>query len=190
MNKNLKNEITLAAQKLFNERGYNAVSMRDIADCLNISVGNLTYYFRKKENLVEAAILEQNKKYKKTEPPESLEELNTFFVKILEHQKQNNYYFRHYTQLAQICPNVYNIQKNVINDLNYTLYKGFENLYNSGILKEDCIKGQKSYLVKAIITICVYGSTIIDDMERLKCIWSLIYPLLTEKGITDIKKFI
>ena len=48
MKGNTRQEILSAAKKLFNERGYNAVSVQDIAGALGISKGNLTYYFKKK----------------------------------------------------------------------------------------------------------------------------------------------
>ena len=40
--KTTKELIRNTARELFNERGYRAVSMRNIADALGISVGNLT----------------------------------------------------------------------------------------------------------------------------------------------------
>ena len=65
MKKDLKSEILVKARELFNTNGYNEVSMRNIADALGISVGNLTYHFKRKEDLVEAVVLEQHTYYKK-----------------------------------------------------------------------------------------------------------------------------
>ena len=47
-----KARICDAATKLFNENGYDAVTMRDIAREANTSVGNLTYHFARKELLL------------------------------------------------------------------------------------------------------------------------------------------
>ena len=52
--KTTKELIRNTARELFNERGYRAVSMRNIADALGISVGNLTYHYPQKELLMEA----------------------------------------------------------------------------------------------------------------------------------------
>ena len=52
--KTTKESIRNTARELFNERGYRAVSMRNIADALGISVGNLTYHYPHKELLMEA----------------------------------------------------------------------------------------------------------------------------------------
>ena len=51
-----KEDILITARELFNEYGYKNISMRDIAKKLNISVGNLTYYFKKKEDLIQRRI--------------------------------------------------------------------------------------------------------------------------------------
>ena len=47
--KSTKQKILDTARTLFNEMGYNTVSLRDIAKTVGISEGNLTYYFQKKE---------------------------------------------------------------------------------------------------------------------------------------------
>jgi AcrR family transcriptional regulator len=44
--------ILLRAIKLFNERGVNHVGVREIARDLNLSPGNLSYHFKKKEDLL------------------------------------------------------------------------------------------------------------------------------------------
>jgi AcrR family transcriptional regulator len=49
--------IISTAIDLFNERGVNHVGVRDIARALNMSPGNLSYHFKKKEDLL-AVILE------------------------------------------------------------------------------------------------------------------------------------
>lgn len=53
-----RQQILAAAERLFSEKGYHNVSMRMIAGALEISVGNLTYYFPRKADLANA-LLEQ-----------------------------------------------------------------------------------------------------------------------------------
>lgn len=47
-----KEQILQTSLKLFNEKGCLNTSTRHIADELNISVGNLYYYFKNKEEIV------------------------------------------------------------------------------------------------------------------------------------------
>lgn len=182
-----KSQILSTARDLFNEHGYSAVSMRNIADALHISVGNLTYHYKKKEDLAEAIILEKHKSYRKFEPPQSLEALNRLFDRILKHQEANVYYFRHYAELAEISPRVYQMQTTILQDLYESLKTAFENLHCQGFLKEDALSNQTTLLIQAILSICIYGAPFLG-LSRINCLWSLIYPLLTEKGLADYRK--
>ena len=49
-------EILATAAALFGERGYEAVSLEDVADRLDVTKGSLYYYFASKDELVTAAI--------------------------------------------------------------------------------------------------------------------------------------
>lgn len=49
-----KEKILDAALALFNEQGESKVTMRTIAQALPMSLGNLTYHYKKRENLIEA----------------------------------------------------------------------------------------------------------------------------------------
>lgn len=48
----MRRQIMAASEKLFLERGYHGTSMREIAAACGIQVGNLNYYFRKKEDIL------------------------------------------------------------------------------------------------------------------------------------------
>ncbi|MCT4622220.1 MAG: TetR/AcrR family transcriptional regulator [Schleiferiaceae bacterium] len=58
MSKNTKERILCAARALFNEHGYTQVGMRAIAKETNISLGNLTYHYPLKDDIVWALYLE------------------------------------------------------------------------------------------------------------------------------------
>lgn len=53
-----KRKILSTSLQLFNERGISNVSLRTISDELGISVGNLQYHFKKREDIVEALYFE------------------------------------------------------------------------------------------------------------------------------------
>lgn len=50
-NRNVEEEIIIAARKIFHEKGYKEATMRDIASEANINLAMLHYYYRSKENL-------------------------------------------------------------------------------------------------------------------------------------------
>ena len=56
MKRDRKSEILAAAERLLDAGGPHAVSMRGVAAALGISVGNLTYHFPQKKDLLEAVM--------------------------------------------------------------------------------------------------------------------------------------
>ncbi|MDL2237962.1 TetR/AcrR family transcriptional regulator [Christensenellaceae bacterium OttesenSCG-928-K19] len=188
MKKGIKTKILETAIKLFGEQGYNQVSMRDIAGELGISVGNLTYHYKRKEDLVEAAVLGTRKDYQKRAPMDTLCELNDYFIRMFERHKKNAYYFRHYTQLAQVCPAVYQSQVSVIRDIYDTLEQTVHRFVESGLMQPDVPKGRYGKMIKALIAVCVHGIPPMEGVEpmdaqaRLGCIWAVLYPTLTKEG--------
>ncbi|MCD7809472.1 MAG: TetR/AcrR family transcriptional regulator, partial [Erysipelotrichaceae bacterium] len=59
-----KELIQETALKLFNEKGYNNVSLREIAKEANTTIGNLTYHFPQKEDLLIHIVDELHKKFR------------------------------------------------------------------------------------------------------------------------------
>ena len=51
---NTKDKILKTSVRLFNENGLTNVSLRSIADDMKISVGNLQYHFKKREEIINA----------------------------------------------------------------------------------------------------------------------------------------
>ncbi|UII55193.1 forespore capture DNA-binding protein RefZ [Cytobacillus spongiae] len=53
MRKNAKEAIVEAAISLFNTKGFNGTSIRDIASKANVNIANIAYYFQNKNGLLE-----------------------------------------------------------------------------------------------------------------------------------------
>ena len=53
-----KDEIILLASKLFREKGYSAVTMRDIADALGVKAASLYNHIRSKQELLSTIIIQ------------------------------------------------------------------------------------------------------------------------------------
>lgn len=190
--KSRREAIMDTAEKLFNEKGFNRVSLRNISDSLGISKGNLTYYFQKKEDLIEACVLRSHESYQKHTVPQTLEELNHLFSLSLEQRKNRPYYFRNYAQLSEVCPRVYEIQLSVIEDLAEVLNSAIKNLIASGELRQDCACAYDG-IVSCMISVLAYGipSVMVSSpAEQLSCIWSILIPCLTEKGLRKIKEIL
>lgn len=191
-----KHAIRDTARRLFSEQGYQNTSMRDIAEALNISVGNLTYHYKKKEALIEAILLEDHKKYHKSAPPLTLKDFERLLQKILVQKNRRPYYFRHFTQLSQISPAIYRQQVSVLQNFNDILIKSLENFENSGILKKE-FSHEYPRIANVILSLIAYGLPDLGQMQEheknqfwLDCVWSIILPCLTEQGQREYQSLI
>ncbi|MDL2217630.1 TetR/AcrR family transcriptional regulator [Christensenellaceae bacterium OttesenSCG-928-M15] len=188
MKKDIKDAILYTARDLFNERGYQEVSMRNIADALNISVGNLTYHYKKKEDLIAAVYLERHKSYKKPGVPQNITELNQFFMRVLDDQQKNHYYFGNYDELLELCPKAAELQLVVMQDLFSAIKGAFTILQNEGIMRREAFTNQYDVIIQALLTICLYelpapmyfGENAMQ--QKLMSLWSIVFAFLTEEG--------
>ncbi|MCB0628376.1 MAG: TetR/AcrR family transcriptional regulator [Saprospiraceae bacterium] len=90
-----RKEILLNAKRLFNENGYSDVGVRELARLLEISPGNLSYHFSKKEDIL-IALLEDFSRQNTTfyedynQSPPSL----SGFLTLMKNIFQNQYDYR------------------------------------------------------------------------------------------------
>ena len=188
MGSNIKQAIMDTARLLFNERGYQNTSMRDIAAALRISVGNLTYHYKKKEDLIEAIILEDHQRYQKPTSICTLADFDLLLHKVAAQKKSRPYYYKYYVQLSQICPAIYEMQISVLQDLNDVLMKSFEEFLANGILKRE-FSQEYGKVADVIMALIVHGLPNFhqardgeNDKAWIECVWSVIIPYLTARG--------
>ena len=99
------------ATKMFNEKGYHAVSLRDIAKEAGTTIGNLTYHFKKKEDLVAAMVSELQDDFSLyfstglTGKDLLLDILNSF-KKAEENRKRYSFYYNNLNELAAVSENL------------------------------------------------------------------------------------
>lgn len=190
MKQDTREEILKVAKQLFNERGYNNVSIGDIANSLNISKGNLTYYFKKKEEIIETLLLE-TPKGKERSVPENLSELNNFFKDIQKTVEENAFYFWHYSQLAQISSTIEKMQDTAFNETILILNESFKILKNTKIIRDEQYLEEYKRVVDTLLLTSIYWipfsklkkttSNVFIDQA-----WSIIIPFLTKKGLEEL----
>ena len=67
--------------------------MRQLADELHMAVGNLTYYFPRKRQIVEALMQDSFEQARADGPVETLEQINDMFSRMLDTLAHNSFYF-------------------------------------------------------------------------------------------------
>lgn len=188
--KNMRDEILKTARTMFLEKTYDEVSVRDIAKTLDISVGNLTYYFKKKDDLAEAAVLDMFKRHSPKPPCGSLEEMDAWIASLEKPEDEDAFYFKDFERLAQISKKMRDIQQEVFAGNLRFWRETLKTLCEAGILQPEGFEGQfdafihNFYLIKARwneqgLVEAKLGVERTDFRFRA---WASIYPMLTDEG--------
>lgn len=88
-----REHILCVAREMFNTRGFDSCSMREVARQCGIAVGNLTYYFPKKQDLREALLNETFAVARPETPIETLGDMNCQFGHMLDALENNAFHF-------------------------------------------------------------------------------------------------
>lgn len=192
-----KQKILAVARTLFNDYGYNSVSLRDIAKAVGISEGNLTYHFKKKENLIESLLLESVDTFP-TGTPQTLEELDAIFEDLQQNVQKNLYFFLHYAQLSQSSPEICQKQSIRYSKLLEKLKRAFQNLNEAGLVRDEVFSGEYNNMIDTLYMSIIYWAPFMelkktahaDNTEYRNYAWNSMCHLLTEKGRSKLQEII
>ena len=185
----IRDEIINTARRLFNRRGYSDVSMRDIADALSISVGNLTYHFGRKEDVL-LAVVEETHRYRDALPlPQSLPQLNALLARMQNDIQQNAFYFWHHGTCENVPAPVVEKQTALLQEHFDVLCKTFASLCENGQVVAEAYNGHYCRLAQAVQALYTYWVPYtaheVDygvSKDLLDCVWGALFPVLTDEG--------
>ena len=162
MKRDTRRAILDMAKTLFSQQGYNAVSIGEIAGALGISKGNVTYHFKRKEDIMEALLAEAKPTFFQ-EPPRTMEELDAFLEDMEQARENYAFYFQHHAQLGQLSPAIRARQQAIYHSQSaYARVADTIFLTSLYWLPFCAVKGRK------------------EDFRTQA--WSVLYPLLTPLG--------
>jgi AcrR family transcriptional regulator len=192
--RNTREKILIASLLLFNEKGMVNVSLRQIAQELKISQGNLNYHFKLKEDIVEALYFQLvNAMDKQMNSMEtfnnkleslyhlSLQTMNTMYdyrfilIDFIHLMNENSKIKAHYSKLMDIR--------------NEQFQSLFQALVNSEILRPADFENEYTRLYKRmnmlgdswINDFCTFDNTNSVDYY-CNLLFEMIYPYLIDKG--------
>ncbi len=191
----LKEQILRSAWQLFRERGYENVSLRAIAEHAGTTIGNLTYHYPQKEDLLcamqistQGEALAQYGSMPET-PEDILRELHAMIERTENILRERAFYFN---SIFNLCRDVPPLRTNVekIRDIVYNIYLSrFEALRNSGYMRADVPMDVYSNLILGIIlsiSSWLYVQENFHDRASqasiAEVLKALIFVCLTEKG--------
>lgn len=193
----LKDRIRETAKRLFEEKGYEAVSLRAIAKGAGTTIGNLTYHYPQKEDLIVAIQEVSQANFLggmddiPTQPQEIMRHMLLMAAGSQSGHEQNAFYFRN---VIELCGNVTAIRERVVL-FRYKIFHAylecFDRLRNAGHMRTDIpIKNYSNlaYTIVVLVTVWTqngspYYDTKLPRSSLSESIYSLIFPYLTHSGM-------
>ncbi len=190
-----KEKIVIKGKQLFNQNGFGATTLYQIAQELGISRGNLTYYFKDKSALLEGIVAEMSAKYTKkmaaTQFP-SWENTNNATKAFHELQKEYGFIFQDKQVMAFpfVKAQIEQIYKDDVKRQMAMISFSIQ----VGNMRKEIIPGTYHNLCRTLWMNAFFWllSDIYQDLEKEtgwdKIAWSLVLPHFTEKGLVAFKE--
>ncbi len=194
--KNTKSEILRTAVNLFNQRGFFKVTVKEIADEMGISPGNLTYHFKRKENLLAAIQQEILSGSKGIIVPESqeitLRHFRDMFARFFEIQSRYAFYFSEIIYLLEVYPDITGDYRETTATRLVDARRLVDYYVATGRLLPEGGDIDHDYLIHnlwMVNTFWTLGGALLDRNKPgksfdspIECLWRILLPYLTEKG--------
>ncbi|MTI47272.1 TetR/AcrR family transcriptional regulator [Sporosalibacterium faouarense] len=193
MKPSIRQKILETSKKLFNEKGFNNVSIQEIASALGISKGNLTYYFRKKEEIIEA-IVKECPRCDNPKAPDNLEDLDQYFHFMHNVIQENAFYFWHYAQMLQLSTTLKDEQRKVYEIHRKTLSLSFHLLFEAGLIRDEAFPKEYERLIDALYQSIIYWLPFCELRKEQNVsfqthAWSIMHNILTKQGRERLENF-
>ncbi len=189
-----RDKILATSKEQFNEQGFGEPTLNSIAQTIGISRGNLTYYFKDKDELLEALVAEMWEKYEhsigKAMQFPSWESTNNATQAYLSLQKEYAFIFFDIKIASdpKVIQQIARMKKDTIERQMSTIAFSIQ----IGNMKAETIPGTYRNLCESLWMINFYWlisqSYRNENESSEKVIWSSILPHFTEKGMQSFIK--
>ncbi len=189
MQNTTREKILFKAQVLFNEEGYQHITMRRIADELGMSVGNLTYHFKHKQDIVEA-LIHDIQLLTKERSAQDLLDLNAQLEKMLKSLINGRFFFVS-DDLANLNPEFAEKNRLNVSRLRTNLFDILQELSDLGFFNQQFDKKAQDAWVEMIMLAHLAWARSLDlnqDPQSqlhdfLNLHWTTLLPYLSKKGL-------
>lgn len=179
---------------LFNEKGISPVTLRDIADRVGISIGNLAYHFKNKDFIIEEIFsimeTERQKRLSEVQMIPSFDNANRQTLAILKISYKYRFFYLDTLDILRAYPAIAKLHKKQVEDsINY-VKAILDYSVGSGNMKPEPYPGCYRRLSETVWSImqfwlmseAIRGIKKHSANEARITMWSLVEPHLTEKG--------
>lgn len=193
MKENINEEIISNSRKLFNEHGYHEVTMRMIANKCNISVGNLTYYYAKKKDIMKA-LLESGEPQSSLDTINSLQDLYHFIYVMVDGVRKNHFFFSS-SEMQSLDSDFFEANKNNVTKLHQEFMNCLFQLQNKKIISSSMQREEiETYVSTLMLAHLSWANeenknssyTSLSFEEFILSHFILLKPYLTKKGLKEL----
>jgi len=193
-----KERIILNSRKLFSEYGIANTRLQQIADETEISVGNLAYHFKNKEEIVwelyQETLEELSQILLMSKIYPSLESFETKFSNLYGFMEKNIFYFTNFWEIKRNYPLVNEKTQAINKKILSKLKKRILDNEKRGMMKKEENKGGYDLLSVALLNSINtwFPQQLLNDKpikEKVfkSYLWNHLYPHLTEKGRKEFR---
>lgn len=195
MKENIKEKILQVSRELFNTYSYHEVTMRMIADKCNIGVGNLTYHYKKKIDII-YALLKEGEPTLSTSNTKTIEELYHFISEMVDGVRKNHFFFSS-SQMQSLDESFFEANKQNVQKLHTAFISNLIELQKTNKLSEDFSKEE----MEAYVSLCMLSHiswaneegknstyTNLDFKQFILTHLVLLKPYYTKKGLKEFKQ--
>ena len=191
-----KQKILNQALKAFNQSGYGASNLQELAKSLNMSRGNMTYHFKDKEAILKELadqLWEKLSKARATTNIPSFENLHHDVQLYYKLQREYSFIFQDNQVLKHplIAKKMKALSTQTIKDIETAIAFSIQ----LGNMNREPVPGVYKNLARTSWILMFFwssqqlvrGDKVREDGEKV--IWGLLLPHLTEKGLASFKKY-
>lgn len=191
--KDTRQRICQAAISLFNEKGYGNTSLREIAEAAGTTIGNLTYHFPQKEQLIakiqDELHLDFFELFPENNEGEWLKAMVCSFKMAEQNQQENSFYYKSFIKLSGDSEAIRENNRSFRQQLYSQYCECFKELKLHGIVRTDL--SNKDYESLAYILICIiplwnqmealYEDDYLPDNSLSERLCRMVLPYIVEK---------
>lgn len=198
-----KDKILQTALALFNEEGLDNVSLRKIAQELGISLGNLTYHYSKRDDIVYALYLQLVERFDGMmggleEGSISLDGLAAFSMLTYDTFYAYRFLMYDFSRIMRMYPNIREHYQELTKRRTADTLLLFQALSELGWLKKEAFPGQFGQITRQLTMLAdsflpsaelVYQIPVEQRKEAFaELVTSFLYPHLTEEGLRQLNQ--
>lgn len=195
-----RDTIIETATYLFNRDGASNVSLRMIADEMGISVGNLTYHFHKKEDLISEIVVRLTKARNIYGYPTyvSMSEFNEFLISLQLRHERFSFFYADLANLTRQYQVVRDAEIMANSELRFFYKQVLKTFELHGLIHPEKYNDQYNDIADVMVMVSTFWSQekiVSVDFPRtplslVSLLWSIIVPGCTEAGLREFNEVV